>query len=376
MDATGQSAAFMQVFHSTPRFKGTNAHNSCIESIPSFHDATKTEEAMHSNAICRVPSNLAAEDLLGRRQRCIQRGALVDAKVRSHPVLLCPPFVVLVRIPFPTPVDGKGKGTSHGTANEAAMEDLVLDRGICYWVLIPLSLSMFLIGVLRSRVQRMFAGEGTKTDVEKLKRMQVTARAKALRTNAHWLEPQAFAARKAYFVDRESGALYEKLPEGSTQMQLLSDPDAVNSMMKKNLGMMVPQMLTFAWVNFFFSGFIAAKIPFPLTPRFRVMLQRGIDLQNLDVRYVSSLSWYFINMFGLGALFNIFLGDVAVDDTQMMQQQMSMQSQQVDLAKTYKGERDGLELLEHKWILPLMQTLACSVLKDQIRAVEVEGARS
>ena len=306
---------------------------------------------------------------------CLQRGALVDAKVRSHPVLLCPPFRPGPHF-FRFTSRRTRKRTSHGAAHEAGMEDLVLDREICYWVLIPLSLSMFLIGVLRSRVQRMFAGEGTKTDVEKLKRMQVTARAKALRTNAHWMEPQVFAARKAYFVDREGGVLHEKLPEGSTQMQLLSDPDAVNSMMKKNLGMMVPQMLTFAWVNFFFSGFIAAKIPFPLTPRFRVMLQRGIDLQNLDVRYVSSLSWYFINMFGLGALFNIFLGDVAVDDTQMMQQQMSMQSQQVDLAKTYKAEREGLELLQQKWILPQMQAEACSVLRDQIRLVEIEGARS
>lgn len=300
------------------------------------------------------------------------KGGHLNAFLSSHPLFYLPP-------PFGSHSNSDNRScTSSGptAARGAEMEDLVLDREICYWVLIPLSLSMFLIGVLRSRVQRLLTGEGTKTDVEKLKRMQVAARAKALRSNAHWLEPQVFAARKAYFNDKEDGVLFEKLPEGASQMQLLSDPDAMNNMMKKNLGMMVPQMLTFAWVNFFFSGFIAAKIPFPLTPRFRVMLQRGIDLQNLDVRYVSSLSWYFINMFGLGAIFNIFLGDVAVDDTQLMQQQMSMQSQQVDLAKTYKGERDGLELLEHKWILPLMQTLACSVLKDQIRAVEVEGARS
>ena len=70
-------------------------------------------------------------------------------------------------------------------------------------------------------------------------------------------------------------------------------------MLKKNLNMIVPQMLTAAWVNFFFTGFVVGKVPFPLTQRFRGMLQRGIELQSLDVTYISSLSWYFLNFFGL-----------------------------------------------------------------------------
>jgi len=36
-------------------------------------------------------------------------------------------------------------------------------------------------------------------------------------------------------------------------------------MMKNNLSMAVSTMGQFAWVNFFFKGFILAKIPFPLT---------------------------------------------------------------------------------------------------------------
>lgn len=38
-----------------------------------------------------------------------------------------------------------------------------------------------------------------------------------------------------------------------------------------------------------------AKIPFPLTQRFRAMLQNGIDLSTVDVSYVSSRSWYSCN---------------------------------------------------------------------------------
>jgi hypothetical protein len=84
-------------------------------------------------------------------------------------------------------------------------------------------------------------------------------------------------------------------------------------------------MLTMAWVNYFFSGFVVAKVPFPLTQRFREMLQRGVDLQGLDVTYVSSLSWYFLNVFGINGLLQLALGEATtVNDMQAQQQMMMM----------------------------------------------------
>ena len=35
----------------------------------------------------------------------------------------------------------------------------------------------------------------------------------------------------------------------------------------------LPQIAMGAFVNYFFSGFIMGKIPFPLSPSFRLMLQ-------------------------------------------------------------------------------------------------------
>ncbi len=54
---------------------------------------------------------------------------------------------------------------------------------------------------------------------------------------------------------------------------------------------------------------IAVKLPFPLTIRFKSMLQSGVATRDLDVRWVSSLSWYFLNLFGLQSVFIFILGD-------------------------------------------------------------------
>ena len=58
----------------------------------------------------------------------------------------------------------------------------------------------------------------------------------------------------------------------------MTNPDAVTGMLKQSLGGIVPQIAMGTFVSFFFSGFILGRVPFPLSPSFRVMLQRGVDL--------------------------------------------------------------------------------------------------
>lgn len=55
--------------------------------------------------------------------------------------------------------------------------------------------------------------------------------------------------------------------------------------------------------------YMIVKLPFPLTPRFKTMLQSGVNTRDMDVTWVSSLSWYFLNLFGLGSVFALILGD-------------------------------------------------------------------
>ena len=90
-----------------------------------------------------------------------------------------------------------------------------------------------------------------------------------------------------------------------------------------------------------------AKVPFPLTQKFKLMLQRGVDLSSLDVTYISSLSWYFLNLFGMQGLLQLILGEKTFDDTQVMQQQMSMGAGGLDAPNAFKAEKDQLELMQH-----------------------------
>ncbi|XP_010422233.1 PREDICTED: ER membrane protein complex subunit 3 [Camelina sativa] len=244
-------------------------------------------------------------------------------------------------------------------------EDLVLDTAIRDWVLIPLSVVMVLIGILRYFVSKLMRSSPT-PDAKMVKEGQVVIRARNLKVGANFIPPRSFRTRRFYFTNEENGLLH--VPKGEApnpQAAMFSDPNMAMDMMKKNLSMIIPQTLTFAWVNFFFSGFVAAKIPFPLTQRFRSMLQNGIDLSTVDVSYVSSRSWYFLNLFGLRGLFSLILGDEnAIDDTQRM---MQMGGFGFDASKSLGAEKDGLDIIQHEWALPRFEQRAESVLRKLVK---------
>uniref|UniRef100_A0A6N2JZ35 ER membrane protein complex subunit 3 n=1 Tax=Salix viminalis TaxID=40686 RepID=A0A6N2JZ35_SALVM len=248
----------------------------------------------------------------------------------------------------------KNRQQEIGSTNQCH-EDLVLDTAIRDWVLIPLTVVMILIGVLRYFVSKLMRSQQN-PDAKVVREGQVVIRARNLRAGANFIPAKSFRARRAYFSNEENGLLHVPKGQGQNpQAQMFSDPNMAMDMMKKNLSMIIPQTLTFAWVNFFFSGFVAAKIPFPLTQRFRSMLQNGIDLSTVDVSYVSSRSWYFLNLFGLRGLFSLILGEenelkydisnAAMDDTQRM---MQMSGFGMDPTKEVKKQFDHKQVGEFK----------------------------
>ncbi|KAI7839421.1 hypothetical protein COHA_006822 [Chlorella ohadii] len=233
--------------------------------------------------------------------------------------------------------------------------------------------------LLRQYVTQLFTGpkmttaDPSKTD--EVRRKTALARSGLLRANAGWIPEGAFRQRKAFFVAKDSGVFEEKVEKPDMQQMMMTNPDMMQGMMKQQLGGLLPQLALGALVNFFFSGFILGKTPFALSPRFRVMLQRGIDLPSLDPSYFTSLSYYFLLLFGLRGVMTLLFREKAINDAQQMMQMQQMQMGPMggmfDAEKAFAAERQQLGLTEHKWRLEGSDARACKVLQQQLR-----GARA
>lgn len=101
----------------------------------------------------------------------------------------------------------------------------------------------------------------------------------------------------------------------------MSNPEMMTGMLKNNLFMAVATPLQYGLISHFFSGFLIGKMPFPLTQKFRELLQSGVSVVSLDVQWISSISLYFLTIFGFNSLYKIFLNE---EDDQMMSQLAGM----------------------------------------------------
>jgi len=231
--------------------------------------------------------------------------------------------------------------------------ELRLDPAIRIWVFLPIVLITFLIGVLRHYVSVLLSSQ-KKVDLAQVTDSQVLIRSRSLRENGKYLAKQSFLMRKHYLNNEESGLLKIGTKKQTAPPNPMTDPSMMTEMLKGNLTSMVPMVVVGGWINWHFSGFVTTKVPFPLTLRFKPMLQRGIELQSLDASWVSSVSWYFLNVFGLRSIYSLVLGENnAADQARAMQEQMSMQAGGMpqDSKAAFKGEWEALEMTEHAWAL-------------------------
>ncbi|KNG44582.1 transmembrane protein [Stemphylium lycopersici] len=262
------------------------------------------------------------------------------------------------------------------------------DPALFWWILLPITVVMVqiahshltvppannsiqvLTGILRHYAMTLLQSAPKKHDLPKIRQQRSLIRGVNLRTNAQVISPSSFATRKAYMVQayQEGKFLAEPELRGKPRPNPMSDPAAMEGMMgmmKGQMTMMIPQTLIMGWINAFFSGFVIMKLPFPLTPQFKSMLQSGVGTRDLDVRWVSSLSWYFLTLFGLQPVYNFILGsnncqaNSASLAANQVQQQMAMANPgaggmmgpEQDPDKLFLSEAENLEVLEHRWIL-------------------------
>jgi ER membrane protein complex subunit 3 len=198
-------------------------------------------------------------------------------------------------------------------------EDLLrLDSSIRDWVVLPMVLVVVLVGIGRHYAQQLMRSTpqyDNESHLQEVRNKQVLSQAMRLRFNGSSISPKSFQYRKAHLIRKKTGLLREKAPPAVNPM---SNPMAMMDMMKGNMSFMLPNIAMMSFVSNFFNGFVCLKMPFPLPSiRFKMMMQRGVDLSTLDVSYVSSLSWYFLLTFGLNGVYKLILGaDAEMDDMQ------------------------------------------------------------
>lgn len=170
-----------------------------------------------------------------------------------------------------------------------------------------------LTGILRHYATVLLQSTPKKQEAPQIREQRSLLRGINLRNNANYISKSSFASRKDYLVPAFHKGEFLKDPDskGKPPANPMTDPaamDGMMNMMKGNMTMMVPQTLIMSWINAFFSGFVVLRLPFPLTPKFKSMLQSGVQTRDLDVRWVSSISLYFLCMFGLQSVFIYILG--------------------------------------------------------------------
>lgn len=202
--------------------------------------------------------------------------------------------------------------------------ELVFDERIRDYVFIPLVFVMFLIGIVKRYIGTVMKGgrtEGAKISnknaLEEHKIKMLMGKSKKLRSASVFLTKSAFAMRKFKLSATGAGQLRNvKAPEAGDAMEKMMsnpmmNPNMMGGMLKNNLFMTVMTPLQYGLINYFFSGFIIGKVPFPLTQTFRTMLQSGVSVIGLDVKFVSSLSLYFLSFMGFNSIYQLmFAGKI------------------------------------------------------------------
>jgi ER membrane protein complex subunit 3 len=183
-----------------------------------------------------------------------------------------------------------------------------------------------------------------------------------IKSSFGWIPVDGFRKRRAFYLNNERGVLVEMAKAQSAaagQMGMNMDPAAMMQQQKSMFTMIIPQMLMMGVVNYFFSGFVVGnsavlslpdsevKIPFALSSKFKIMTQRGVDLSSLDSSYVSSFSWYILVSVGIQGIIQLLLGRTQpISEAELMQAQMNAPT--MDMSKIFVGEREALEVIEHK----------------------------
>jgi len=183
-------------------------------------------------------------------------------------------------------------------------DDLHLDVRIRDWVLIPVAIVTFCMGIMLQSLG-ILVRRPPKIHQHKIREGATLTRLGQFKRNAGVLPPDQFASRLAFFVEGDDAFLNQPKPEKSFLNSFMS-PDFMASQLTESMLSFLPQMgdnywkadlqhgvtgvltihllrLSFsqvfgAFIRYTFGGFTVCKVPFPLPQRFGSMLQSGIEV--------------------------------------------------------------------------------------------------
>jgi len=255
--------------------------------------------------------------------------------------------------------------------------EFVIDHRIRDWVFIPICYVMFMMGLLKIFLSKMMQNKNKETTksqktVDENRNKAVLMRAQKIAAGCALLSPRGFFMRKTNLLKKEGGALWERENDvAEDPMQAMQktnpmmNPANMAGMLKNNLFMTIMTPLQFGFISYFFTGYIVGKVPFPLTQKFREMLQKGVECGAMDVKYVSALSLYFLTIFGFSPLHKMILtqdpeNDIdPMNDPSMNPMAMNPMMQQggggspfgqpPTLKDNYKKERENFEVIQYEF---------------------------
>ena len=253
---------------------------------------------------------------------------------------------------------------------------LLLDPDIRDWVVLPLFVIMVVAGLLRHSVGQWLMPSKTAANPVVARQQATLKHVTKIRSPAgHYMSTWRWQIRKNHAVKLlQEQADWAEDAQAKREEEGPEDDDPMSAMMNNPMGMlqgnmafMVQNMVMMQGIQHFFSGFILLKIPFSLTAGFKNMFQRGLaDLPDLDPSYVSSVSWYFLVMYGLRSFFRLAVGDPSLEyreqekllqrfgyiapspgksaDTDALCKQMRQEAENMDLLlNQHRSEFDSVE---------------------------------
>jgi len=189
------------------------------------------------------------------------------------------------------------------------MGEIVLDTRIRDWVLLPIFIIMVFFTMLREIGGRLM-NASPKGEIKAAQEMARIGRAQMVRQQSSWIPETSFQRRRAFYTDKDKGVFLDPTvtKQEKDPLASMTDPAMMMQQQKSMFTVMLPQMVMMGIISYFFSGFVMVKIPLPLSLKFKGMTQRGIDLQTLDVSFVSSFSWYVLVSVGISGVMTLIMG--------------------------------------------------------------------